>query len=337
MSRGFQRNPWQQPPLVLAAAALACLALLNARLDQEVERDLDFMPSPRISDHLLLPPVSVLKAVGLGQDSLVATVLWLKALAYFGDHFERDRKYRWLLTYIDTIKEVDDRFRKVFEWGGVVVMYGGRITNEAVRTSNRILEEGLERFPDDWQMSFMLGCNYSFELHSADPEIKKQHIETGLEYLRRASYNPQAPPYLVGLVSSLYRKVGWLEAAASYLEEAYLHADSPKLRAELEGLLKRYRKEAQVERLREEVEQFDRAQQESFPYLPPGLFRLVGPLADGRIPAWTGMLEKAISREEDEQLVESMLQERFVVEGLQSGRPGEAGVTTSSIPEGGAP
>lgn len=304
--------------LALIVAFLATAGVLAALFDQHADRAVDHMPPTRTSDHLLLPPVPVLRALGLGQDTLVATGLWLKALAYFGEHFTRDRKYRWLLTYIETIKALDPRFRRVFEWGGVVVMYGGRIDNNAVRTSNRILEEGVELFPDDWQLAFMLGCNYVFELRSEDKETKRRYIETGIEYVRRAASNPKAPPHLTTFVSGIYRKMGWLDAAASYLEEAYLHTENAKLREELGLLLEQYRDQSEIARLQEEVEQLERERQESFPYLPPGLFRLVGARSSGRIVAWTDLLQKEASREQDELLVESLLQQRFVTGGLMN-------------------
>jgi hypothetical protein len=270
-----------------------------AHFDFVADRALDETPRRPPADNQLLPPAVVVRTLALGQETLAASLLWVKALAYFGEHFTRDRQYRWLTAYIDIIVELDPRFRRVFEWAGVAVMYGGRIDNQAVRASNAILERGLEHFPDDWQLAFMLGFNYVFELNTPDPEQKRRNIEIGLEYLRRASNQKGAPPHILGLVASLYKRVGWLEIAASYLEEAYLHATDPRLRDELGERLRQYRSEAQLLRLREEVAQHDEAWRESFPYLPVGLFRLVGPRVDLRVGPWTELLPPTVEAPPD--------------------------------------
>ncbi len=300
--------------VAVLVAWLATLGSLGAYFDAMAERTRHDGPIPHVSDNQLLPPVPVLRVMGLGQDTLMATVLWIKALAYFGEHFSRDRRYKWLETYIDTIAELDPKFKKLFEWAGVVVMYGGQIDNTSVRASNRILEKGLELFPDDWQIAFMLGCNYAFELKTSDPEQKKRNIETAITYLRRASYAPGAPSHIILFVSSLYKRVGWMEAAAAYLEEAYLHANDPKLKEKLARHLMLYRQKTQVERLEEAREQMEREWKESFPYMPEGLFRIVGRRIDGRVPDWHAFLGSEGASEQD--LSERVLQGSFIDEGL---------------------
>ena len=54
-------------------------------------------------------------------------------------------------------------------------MYNGRpITNGAVMMSNHFLERGVRQFPDDWELPFMLGCNYLFELKTEDPKAARR-------------------------------------------------------------------------------------------------------------------------------------------------------------------
>jgi len=251
----------------------------------------------------------MLRAMGLGQDTLVGSLLWVKALAYFGERFSKDRRYRWLETYVDTIADVDPQFRKLYEWAGVVVMYGGRIDNRAVRSSIRILERGVEAFPDDWQLAFMLGCNYAFELKASNQEQKQQNLKSALLYLRRASYAEGAPPYVVGFVGSLYQRVGWLEVAAAYLQDAYLQTEDPELRERLEGMLTRYRGDAEIERLRQEAESFESDWKADYAYVPKELYRLVGRRSSARVPDWRESLGGAAGGgAADDGLIEQLME-----------------------------
>ncbi len=289
-------------------AALLCCAALTANVDSLADLALQDGPVPVAQDHLLLPPVPVLRAMALGDDTLVASLLWIRALAYFGEHLSTDRRYRWLDTYIDAISALDPRFRKLFQWAGVVVMYGRRIDNDAVRASIRVLEKGVELFPDDWELAFMLGCNYAFELRETDPERKRENIEVALTYLRRASYGKGAPAHVVGLVSSLYGRVGWLEAAAVYLEEAYLHADRAAIRDEIAERLKKYRSDAQIARLGSETGRFEAEWKASYPYAPQGLVRLLGPRPDGRVFDWEAFGRDPSAELDDDAALDQMMQ-----------------------------
>lgn len=318
---------------VVATALLLCGLVLIGDMDSRADRSLHEAPIPQRVDHLLLPPVPLLRAMGLGQDTLVASLLWVKALAYFGEHFTRDRRYRWLETYVDTIADIDPRFRKLYEWAGVVVMYGGRIDNRAVRASIHILERGVEAFPDDWQLSFMVGCNYAFELRAANKEQKQENIKTALTYLRRASYAPGAPAYMAGFVSSLYERVGWLEAAAAYLQDAYLQTEDEGLREQVGLRLSKYRGDAEVERLRQATEAFDAQWKADFPYLPKELFRHVGSRSSGRVGDWHSLLEASGSLEDDERLVEQLADgDELVGIGLREGAPLEPPVPAGRPP-----
>ena len=72
------------------------------------------------ADAVYIAPVPALRAVSLGRPMFMADVLWLRAISYFAVHFLGDKEYRWLDPLIDTITQLDPKFRKVYHWAGVV-------------------------------------------------------------------------------------------------------------------------------------------------------------------------------------------------------------------------
>jgi len=111
----------------------------------------------------------------------------------------------------------------IYQWAGVVTMYGGQvIDNQAVMASNRFLEMGVERYPDEWLLAFMLGCNYRFEMI---PETEEQAAEwrvLGAGYLRQAAQLPGAPPRLALTASRILDRYGEAEQGSTLATEAFL-------------------------------------------------------------------------------------------------------------------
>jgi hypothetical protein len=169
--------------LVLALLGLGFVAAYHR---QAVVLEVESMPRRAYREGYMLPDAQALRLIALGHSEVAADLVWIRALSYFAVHFGLDRDYRWLESYIETIIALDPNFRMIYQWAGVVTMYGGqRIDNAAVEASNRFLLAGHERYPDEWIYPFMLGCNYRFELR---PETEEQAAEwriQGAQYLRR--------------------------------------------------------------------------------------------------------------------------------------------------------
>ena len=154
-------------------------------------------PLAHYSEAYLLPDPATLSAIGLGHQELMADTIWLRALSYFAVHLTEDKEYLWLDRYIDTIIDLDPNFRMIYIWAGTVTMYGGQvISNQAVEASNHFLERGLENYPLDWQINFMLGCNYLFELTPTSEEERTAFQLLGTQYLSVAAQSSEAPAWL---------------------------------------------------------------------------------------------------------------------------------------------
>ena len=257
---------------------------LHMNLDQLLDRANDNEPIFSLEEAIYLPPTPVLKALALGRRTFMADLIWLRALSYFAVHFQGDKEYRWLDPLIETILELDPDYRKVYHWAAVVVMYGRGINNESVSASNRLVEAALDRFPDDWELHFVLGCNLTFELQSDDPEQVIEWRKAGAEHIRIASILEGAPEWLPLTAARLHSKVGQESLAIRHLEEVYLRTESEALRNDLAAIIARKKSAHAVEELRAERERFQGAWKSSFPYMDPTLFSIVGERLTGRVP-----------------------------------------------------
>ncbi len=231
---------------------------------------------PAVDDLVYLPSPGALRVASLGHGELGADLVFLRTIVYFSGSFVGSRDFGWLPGHLDTAIALDPDFRAPYLFGSRATMYNGNpITNESVRLSSHFLEEGLRRFPNDWEMAFALGCNYIFELKSDDPKQREAWRREGGRWIRRAAIAGGGPPWLAGLAARIMSEEGQVEASLRYLEEAYLTAPDERARDEIGRLLQAKRREG-FAKLQAAGEAFARAHRRTLPYAPADLFVAVG-------------------------------------------------------------
>lgn len=65
------------------------------------------------------PSGKFLKPLALGYDQVVADLLWMKTISYFGGHFMSDKQYPWLAHMLNLIIDLDPRFDFPYYFGGL--------------------------------------------------------------------------------------------------------------------------------------------------------------------------------------------------------------------------
>ncbi len=264
-------------PVAKSLVALACLGLIAATVLTEnhaLERRKHF---PAEQDALYLPRPSALKAMSLGHHELTADLVLMRAIIYFGAQLTGPRNYKWLDNYLDTIVALDPNWRTPYRWAGVATMYDGRqITNEGVLESSHFLEMGVKQFPDDWELAFMIGCNYLFEMRSDDPVEKAKWKRIGGEYVRHAALVGGAPSWMPLLAATILTQEGEEEAAIRHLEEVYLSSQDQRTREDVKNRLLALHDKFDFARTERARDDFDRALKATLPYAPPDLFVIVG-------------------------------------------------------------
>jgi hypothetical protein len=239
---------------------------------------------PAEQDQLYLPRPGALRAMSLGHHELAADLVFVRAIIYFGTQLARERDYRWLQNYLDTIVQLDPKWRTPYRWAGVATIYDGReITNESVLRSSHFLELGAKQFPDDWELTFMLACNYLFELKSDDPAEKAKWRRIGGEYLRHAALVGGAPAWVPLLAATVLRQQGDEAAAIKHLEEVYWSTTDEKTREEVRNRLVALHAKFDVAEAARQHAAFQDGWRKTVPYASPDFYAVLGPAPSPRL------------------------------------------------------
>ncbi len=239
-------------------------------------------------DVLYLPRPSVLRALSLGHVELAADLVFLRGVVYFGGQVARHGRLDWLDRYLQTIVELDPRWKLPYRWAGVATMYNGQpITDERVLASSHFLELGAKQFPRDWELAFMLGCNYLFELHPSDEAVAAAYRAQGASWIRHAAAVGGGPAWIPLLAATILRKEGQEQAAIHHLEEIYLTTADDKTRQEVRNRLIALQTTMDFARVDDDRRAFDGAWKATMPYAPADLFVIVGPSPGPRLDVET--------------------------------------------------
>lgn len=259
---------------------------------------------PPEEDLLYLPKPSALKIMSLGHHELTASLVFVRALVYFGGEIvSKEKKFTWIDNYLDTMVSLDPKFEMAYRWAGSAIMYNGReITNDMVERSNSFLRRGVEHFPHSWQLPWMLGCNYLFEMRTQDQAQRKEWDRQGSEWIRQAALVGDAPPWASLLAAQIMEKEGRTEASIKYLEEVYLTTSDEKTKTEIRNRILYLRKSQDAaEGLERRSKDFDQRWRRTLPYGDPNLFVALGEGPSARMdPEWLGRNEVLIAAEQSE-------------------------------------
>jgi tetratricopeptide (TPR) repeat protein len=181
---------------------------------------------PEQESLLYLPSGKYLKPLALGYDQMLADLLWIKTIDYFGDHFMTDKAYPWLNHILNLIIDLDPLFDFPYFFGGIVLS----LEASQVDNANQILERGIEAYPEKWQFPFYIGFNYYY--HQKDAEKAAPYIE-------KASSLPGAPDYLTPLAGGLYAKTNKNETALQFYREAYRNATDALVKEHIQKKINR--------------------------------------------------------------------------------------------------
>jgi hypothetical protein len=264
-----------------AAGVLLLLAAAVVTQDLAVARRSRF---PAGDDQLYLPRASSLRVLSVDHGELAADLVFIRAVIYVGSELQQKGHGRWLEKYLDTITALDPSWKMPYRWAGVVTMYNGQpITNREVLLSSHFLELGVSHFPDDWEMAFMLGCNYLFELQTNDPAQKAEWRRTGAEWIRHAALVGGAPPWVPLLAATIMRQEGEEDAAVRHLEQVYVSTQDEPTRREVRNRLVGLHAKIDLAREARERQAFDRRRKQVLPYVSADMWVAIGAPAPPRM------------------------------------------------------
>ncbi len=205
------------PVLVLAALAICMLGarLNHYRYSGDVIEELTYFPSGRL-----------LHLADLGYDALVADLMWLKGVQYYGEHRKTDREYPLAEHVFSTITSLDPGFIGAYRFGAFVLAEDVGTPAGAVD----LLRKGMRNNPERWEIPFDLGFLYFVVL---DDNPKAAH------YFRLASGFPNSPDITKRFTAFAYRKSGRVDLARALWEEIYRSSQNKMMRESAAFALKR--------------------------------------------------------------------------------------------------
>ncbi|NDY71785.1 hypothetical protein DO021_01370 [Desulfobacter hydrogenophilus] len=167
-------------------------------------------PVREVETFLYLPSGTFLKGAALGYDEMLADLLWIKAVGYFGGHSRTDRNYTWLAHLLDAVTTLDPLYQYPYEFGGVVLAAEVGDVDKSIALLKKGMKNVSRDDPRYWYFPFFLAYDYMYH---------KNDYLTAAHYLEQATKFPQSPSYLPQLVARLYANADSPEVAVAFLQE----------------------------------------------------------------------------------------------------------------------
>ncbi len=159
---------------------------------------------------IFISPSAVIKHFHFGYNETLADGFWIRSLQDI-DYCERQisagqcSNMTWLFKMIDVITELSPTFRMPHAMGGIALsVLVGDVQGAAV-----IFKKAVDRFPDDWTISYKAGYHALIE--------EKDELKAA-SYFRTAAQNG-APPWVYSLSGGLFNKNQKKEIARQMVEE----------------------------------------------------------------------------------------------------------------------
>ena len=175
-------------------------------------------------DFKYLPSGKFLKGAALSFDEVLADLLWIKTIGYFGGHYQTDRNFQWLKQLLDVTTTLDPYFEDPYEFGGIIL--AAELGD--VDGSIEILKKGMDNVPKHhkryWYLPFFTAFNYMYY---------KGDYQTAAHYLEIAASFPQRPAYLPLLVARLYANTNDPTVVIPFLEKMLERAVTPDMKKKI--------------------------------------------------------------------------------------------------------
>lgn len=178
-------------------------------------------------ESLYIPSATFLRYASLGHQTMVADLMWIRTVQYFGEELERRRelnqprdskeRFKFLYPLLDLTVSLDPQFVRAYRFGGLLLTVVKKY-DEAIA----LYAKGYAANPDRWEMPHDLGRLYYLDL--------KDH-EKALYWWKIANDLPGRPGYIPRFVPRLYAQTGQKEIAIELWLEMLEATDSKTVRA----------------------------------------------------------------------------------------------------------
>ena len=175
-----------------------------------------------MSEDRVAPFPPAVRAAALGQPTLVADLMWVRAVLTFAEIHDdpTPEGVEWVGAMVDTVAALDARWRTVYFYGGTFLRVLGDIDH-----SDAIFKAGHEALPEDPFFPFSIGMN---------AYLHRQDTESAYRWISIAAELPGAPGWYRSAVAGFIEEGGSRRAALQYLDEQRRNESRPEVRASLD-------------------------------------------------------------------------------------------------------
>jgi hypothetical protein len=253
------------------------LAALLALASVEHRRALALRSATEIERHVLVPAPQAARVLSLGYNELAADLTWVRTLIYYGGGIIHNTGNPDTEALVRLVNTLDPHFRTPYVWGAyATTMRSGFATQEEYQASVEVLRRGLQVFPDDWELAWILGIRLYTELRTGSEDEQRQRKEEGAMYIERAMHAPGSPPDLPILAATLRTRLGQKEQALRDLREMILKVEDATARELLVAKYAALASETASHELADAAAEFNQEWRAQLPYAPATLYILLG-------------------------------------------------------------
>lgn len=184
--------------LIAVTVTFALLAVAVAS-----EHQLGKIPreDPLGKDLLFLPSPEMFKILSVGNQNLMADILYLWSIQYYSG-FKPSERFLYLGTVYNLITDLDPRYFDAYRIGALImqIQTGGN-QKDLQAEVQRLFDKGLRNLPESWELA---------EAAAWDMYMRFKDRKAALHYAEIAAQRPDAPPRIKRMVGV------WHDAESSW-------------------------------------------------------------------------------------------------------------------------
>jgi tetratricopeptide (TPR) repeat protein len=263
--------------LALLCGAVAAIAWVRPRLAER------FHTLKAKSDVYALPSPEQTVVLSLGYRSALADMIYAHVLVSYGLHFQERRRFEFVGNYLETINELDPKFRDPYRFADTLLTLAPvPPTTEDHIQARKILERGLAELPHDGELHSTAGqfLAYLAPPRFSDPELKKDFRMAGAKVLARACElvgDDETLPHHCITAADLFTRAGEREATIQFLERVLSVVDDEEVRQRALGYLEQKVGEREHERITKRIQAFRDRWVGDLPFTSKGTMLVIGP------------------------------------------------------------
>lgn len=198
----------------------------------------------------LLPP-AFLQMMTLGHQTLMADLLWLQLIQYYGGTIEQNEKQTHLFAYVDTLTSLDPDFEDAY-------VFSSYLLADQPEQAMKILKKGIEAYPQSWRIPFQAGfIQY----------LKFKDYQSATQYFELSAQRPNAPDLPNRFAAQLYKRTdadGHCQISIRLWQDAWEKAPNKQLKEQAEKHIIESKIQCDLRQLREAIQNFKKEAQQDW-------------------------------------------------------------------------